>query len=140
ELLSGVDAEKIDSCLYYLEFHTQVQNAPVLVRLENAAKLRQIKFEQGFQQLINDPVLGPLSKRLAEVFCSTSDFRLNEKQAVIIDAVELATHLNWELTTLENEVKNLARKHIIAFASPVYIKWNRNRADSSAIVTQLMKD
>jgi superfamily II DNA helicase RecQ/superfamily I DNA/RNA helicase/tetratricopeptide (TPR) repeat protein len=140
ELLSGIDNEKIASCLFYLEYHTQAKGEPLLERRENALNLKQLKFERGYEQRMSDPLLHPQSRRLAEFFCSASGFQLNEEQAAIIDESELAVSLGWELSTLEDEIRNLARRHILAFTSPMYMKWNRNRTDCCAVIDQFVKD
>ncbi len=140
ELLSGIDTEKIATCLFYLEYHTRAEGAPVLERRENAAKLWQLKFEQGYRQRIVDPAISSLSKRLIEVFCSSLEFGLNNEETVIIDAIGLAAYIGWELSTLEAEVKNLVRRHIIAFASLAYVKWNKGKADSCDVIKQVIID
>lgn len=139
KLLSGVEEQKIVTCLFYLENHVLARGLPVLERRENATQLWQLKFEQGYQQHIHNPALSPLSKQLIEVLSSTSDFRLSEEQTTIVDAHELATCLNWAPATVDSEVKNLVRRHILAIASPIYVKWNKNRDESSAIIGQLIE-
>ena len=106
ELLSGGGTDKIANCLFYLENHTRVKEKPLLERRENALNLKQLKFERGYQQRMSDPVLHPQSKRLAEFFCSDPALQLSDQQVSVIDESELAATLGWELSALEDEIRN----------------------------------
>ena len=140
ELLSGGGIDKIANCLFYLENHTRVKEKPLLERRENALNLKQLKFERGYQQRMSDPVLHPQSKRLAEFFCSDPAFQLSDEHVSVIDESELAATWGWELSALEDEIRNLARRRILAFTSPMFMKWNKNQSDCRAVINQLAKD
>ncbi|GCF11820.1 hypothetical protein KDI_53840 [Dictyobacter arantiisoli] len=117
-LRAGVDQEQVKTLLYYLEYHTtdKVTHRPVLERGAMVQNMWQVKFEHDYlAQQAELPESSP-SWLLLQLFQQEGPYLLSTKHFTNISAYEIVDSLHKPLMFVEQEMKNLAKRRIIAYA------------------------
>lgn len=148
-LLAGVDdgddgrGNRIATILYYLEYHTQAHDRPVLEREETANHVWRLRFEEGYEERIAALPEHSPSRPLLDLFLKSESYGLNSYSSTPVSLGELKDSLGWSYARLESEILNLVRRQIITYTTGGRLRWaagaERARADLYALRGEVAK-
>ncbi|MGB8345407.1 MAG: RecQ family ATP-dependent DNA helicase [Ktedonobacteraceae bacterium] len=139
--LKDKEKDKINSALYYLEYHTFAHAKPVLARGENAPIEWLLALEHGYEDRIKTVALSVLSQQLINKLSQMSvEFCLRERAVRVVDSEALADSLGWERKTVIREIHNLVKIHILVRTQHLSIRWLKSRSETYQFTRLLNQD
>ena len=136
---AGVSTDVVQMILHYLEYHSTLNDRPVLTQGETAHNVLRIKFEKGYQKQGAPLPQTSRSHPLLTCFRASDEFGLNEDTITPVPLRELARNLNWSMSELEREILNLVQRHIIMYECDGQIKWTKDAVYAKTVLTKIQQ-
>ncbi|HVB23446.1 MAG TPA: DEAD/DEAH box helicase [Ktedonobacteraceae bacterium] len=134
---AGISSDNVNMILYYLEYHTTLHGKAILARGETANGVLQLKFEQDYKQQSQSLPETSSSQPLLQLFLDSDEYGLNVDTVTAISLKELASSLDWKISTVESEILNLVRRHIITYKCDGRVRWTQDAAYAQKTLGEL---
>ncbi|MDP9315442.1 MAG: DEAD/DEAH box helicase [Chloroflexota bacterium] len=138
--LASVDEEQVATILYYLEYQTKAGGKAVLERGETANRVWRLQLEPGYCDKIEVLPESSKAKELLRLFLEVDEFRLNDYSKTAVALGDLRESLRLPYARIEDEILNLARRRIIAYACDGRLCWTRDAAAAHQVLDLTRKD